>query len=103
VFLHLKGLSAKAKDVHPEFIQVLGSDGIAYSTVTTWIRSDGILQNEPEAEDRAKDQPFSISDNAILEALEMMPFASIRQIATMAFIPPTTVLRRLTKRLHFAR
>jgi hypothetical protein len=59
------------------------------------------LQNEPETEDRTEDQGFSITDNAILEALEMMPFASIRQIAKMAFIPPTTVFRRLTKSLHF--
>jgi hypothetical protein len=59
------------------------------------------LQNEPEAEDRAEDQDFSIIDNAILEALEMTPFASIRQIANMIFIPPTTRFRRLTKSLHF--
>jgi len=59
------------------------------------------LQNEPEAENRAEDQGFSITDNAILEALEMMPFASIRQIAKMTIIPPTTVFRRLTKSLHF--
>jgi hypothetical protein len=36
VFLHLKELSAKAKakDVHTELEQILGSDPIAYSTVT---------------------------------------------------------------------
>jgi hypothetical protein len=44
------------------------------------------LQNEPEAGDRAEDQDFSITDSAILEAPEMMPFASIRQIAQMNFI-----------------
>jgi hypothetical protein len=60
-----------------------------------------ILQNEPEAEDRAEDQGFSITDNIILELLEMMPFASIRQIAEMTFILPTTGFRRLTKSLHF--
>jgi hypothetical protein len=56
---------------------------------------------KPEAEDRAEDQDFSITDNAILEALEMMPFASIRQIAKMICIPPTTEFRLLTKSLHF--
>jgi hypothetical protein len=61
-----------------------------------------ILQIEPEAEDRAEDQGFSITDNAILEALEMMPFRFVRQIAKMTFIPPTTAFRRLTKSLHFA-
>jgi hypothetical protein len=58
-------------------------------------------QNAREAEDREEDQDFSIAHNAILEALEMMSFASIRQIVKTTFIPPTTVFRRLTKSLHF--
>jgi hypothetical protein len=37
VFLHLKGLSAKAKDVHTELLQVVGPDAIAYSTVRKYI------------------------------------------------------------------
>jgi hypothetical protein len=44
LFLHLKGLSAKAKHVHSELVQVLRSDAIAYSTVTKNIRNDAILQ-----------------------------------------------------------
>jgi hypothetical protein len=101
VFFHLKGLSAKAKDAHTELVEVFGSDSIAYSTVTKDIWNDVLSQDEPEAEDRAEDQGFSITDNAILEAFEMMPFASIRQIAKMTFIPPTTIFRRLTKSFHF--
>jgi hypothetical protein len=101
VFLHLTRLSAKAKDVHTELVQVLGSDAIAYLTVTKDIQKDVILQNEPEAEDRAEDHAFSITDNAILEALEMVPFPSIRQIAKMTSIRSTTGFRRLTKSLHF--
>jgi hypothetical protein len=65
------------------------------------MRNDLILQNEEEAEDRAEDQGFSITDNAILEAPEMMPFVAIRQIAKMTFILPTTGFRRLKKSLHF--
>jgi hypothetical protein len=34
VFVHLKRLSAKAKDVHTELGWVVGSDAIACSTVT---------------------------------------------------------------------
>jgi DNA-binding MurR/RpiR family transcriptional regulator len=57
------------------------------------------LQNEsePESEDKAEDQDFSITDNAILEALEMMPFASIRQIAQLIIVPLATIVRRWTK------
>jgi hypothetical protein len=78
MFLHLKVLSAKAKDVHTKFVHVLESDAIAYSTVTNYLGNNVILQNEPEAEDRVENQSFPITDNAILDALEMMPFASIR-------------------------
>jgi hypothetical protein len=93
----MKRLSAKAKDVHTEFVQVLGSDAIAYSTVTKYIQNDSILENEPDAED----QGFLITDSAVLEALGMMPLVSIHQIAKITFIPSTTVFRRLMKSLHF--
>jgi hypothetical protein len=73
VFVHLKGLSAKAKTLHTELVQVIECDAIAYSTVTKHIRNDIILQNELEAEDRAEDQDFSIPENTILEPYEMMP------------------------------
>jgi hypothetical protein len=62
-----------------------------------WTRS---RNQKPRIEDRAEDQGFSIPNNAILEAFEMIPFASIRQSAKMIFIPPTTGSRRLTKSLH---
>jgi hypothetical protein len=59
--------------------------------VTTHIRNDAILQNEPEIEDRVEVQDFLITDNAILDAFEMSSFASIRQIAKITSIPPTTI------------
>jgi hypothetical protein len=71
--------------------------------VAKYRRNDAILQNEPKAEDRAEDQAFSITNNVILEALEIMPFAYIRQIAKMTFISPGTRFRPLTKLLHFAK
>jgi hypothetical protein len=90
-----------AKDIHTEVEQVIRSDAIAYSTVTKHIRNDAVLENEREAKNRAENQGFSITDNVILETLEMMPFASIRQIVKMTIIPPTTVFPRSTKSLDF--
>jgi hypothetical protein len=55
-FLHLKGLSVSTKDVHIELVQVLESNATAYSTLTEYVRKDVILQNEPEAEDRAENK-----------------------------------------------
>jgi hypothetical protein len=59
------------------------------------------IANETEAEDRAEDQSSSIADKAILEALEMMRFLSIRQIAKMTFTLPPAVLHLMRKSLHF--
>jgi hypothetical protein len=101
VFLHLEGLSAQTKDVQTELVQVLESDVIAYSAVIKYRRNNVILENEPEAEERAENQGSSMTDKAILEAFEMILFASIRQIAKMAIILPATVFRRFTKSLHF--
>jgi hypothetical protein len=92
VFLDLKGLLAKAKDLYTFLVQILGSDAIPSSTVTTYALNDIALQNEPEAKDRAEDQSFSITNNAILKALEMMLFASVRQIAKITLIIPATGL-----------
>jgi hypothetical protein len=97
VFLHLKRLSAKVKDVHTDLVQVLGPDAIRYSAMSKYVSNDVILQNEPEAGDRAEDENFSITDNAILEAFEIMPFASILRIAKMTFILPTTGFRRFDR------
>jgi hypothetical protein len=104
VVFHMKGLSAN--DVHTELGKVLGSDDddvIADSIVTRHRQNDVISQNEPEpeADDRAEDQGFSITDNAILEAFERMPFLSIHQINKMTFMPLTTGFHRLTKSLPF--
>jgi hypothetical protein len=63
--------------------------------------NDFVLQNEPEAEDQAEDQDFSIADHEILKGPEMVLFASICQIAKMTFIPPLTLFRRLAKSLDF--
>jgi hypothetical protein len=65
------------------------------------MRNNVILENEVEADDKTEDQGFSITDNAMMEILEMMPLASIREIAKMTFIPPITGFRHLTKSLHF--
>jgi hypothetical protein len=93
----VQGLSVKVKYVHTEFAQALESDAITYLIVTKNTWNDLILQNEQEAEDRGEDQGFSITDNAILEALERIRFASIHPIAKMLFIPHSNVFSSLTK------
>jgi hypothetical protein len=56
VFLHLKGLSAKAKDIRIELVQVLASHAMAYSTMTKLLQNDVILQRnkKPRRERKIK-------------------------------------------------
>jgi hypothetical protein len=70
MFLDPNEPSAKAKDIHTELAELLGSHAFAYSMVTKHMRNRGLLQNEPKVEDRAEDQSLSMTDNAILEALK---------------------------------
>jgi hypothetical protein len=54
-----------------------------------------------QTEERHSDPPPDVVDNAILEALDQTPFASIRKLAKATCIPRTTVWRRLTESLGF--
>jgi hypothetical protein len=75
LYLNKKGLSAKA--IHDELVQVLGSDAIAYSTVTSCLcPSHWRAQNE----EQHSDPPPDVIDNAILQAFHQNPFAFVREL-----------------------
>jgi hypothetical protein len=58
-------------DSDDELVKVLGSDAIAYSTVTFYLRaSHWRAQNE----EQYSDAPPDIIDNTILQALNQTPF-----------------------------
>jgi hypothetical protein len=71
-----KGLSAQA--IHDELVQVLGSDVIAYSTVTSHF---GASRWRAQNEEQHSDPPPDAIDKAILQAVNHTPFASIRELA----------------------
>ena len=99
LFLEMKGLSARA--IHNELIAVLGSEAVAYSTVTKYLR----LRKHPNdfAEtvfiESIKEENFI--DQAITLALNEEPFASIRQIARKTLLPRSTIFRHLTLSMGF--
>jgi hypothetical protein len=96
LYLNRKGFSAKV--IHDELVQVICSDAIAYSTVTSYMRaSHWIAQNE----EQHSDSPPDVIDNAILQALIQIPFASMRELAKSTYISRATVRRRLTGSLRF--
>jgi hypothetical protein len=96
LYLNRKGLSAQA--IHDELVQVLGSDVIAYSTVTSYLdASRWRAQNE----EQHSDPPPNVIDMAILQALNKTLFASVRELSKYMCISRATVWRRLTGSLGF--
>jgi hypothetical protein len=76
LYLNRKGLSAQA--IHDERVQTLGSDIIAYSMVTFYLgASRWRIQND----EKHSDPPPDVIDNAILQALNQIQFASVWELA----------------------
>lgn len=99
VFLHKKGLSSE--QVHSELVQVLGTEAVAYSTVTKYIRSSSFKAIRDESISEDSDDETNLIDDAILQALEDEPFASVRRIASKTYLPKSTVYRHLVSSLQY--
>jgi hypothetical protein len=99
LYLNRKGLMARV--IHDDLVAMLGEEAIAYSTVTKYLCE---AQTRP---DDATPLPEEISthiddsDEAILGALEELPFSSVRQLSDATNLPKTTVFRRLSENLGF--
>jgi transcriptional regulator of acetoin/glycerol metabolism len=91
LFLSMKGLSIK--DIHDEFVIVLGSDAIDYSMVTKYLRHTRI---PPIPMETIQKPSNTITDDAILDTLQQQPFSSVMELAKFTCIPRSTVYRHLT-------
>jgi hypothetical protein len=96
LYLNRNGLSAQ--EIHDEIVQVLGSDVIAYSTVTSYLR---VSRWSTHNNEQHSDPLLDVVDNAILQVLNQTPFASVRELAKSMCISCATVWRRLTGSLGF--
>jgi hypothetical protein len=76
LYLNRKGLSVHA--IRDELVSVLGSDTVAYSMVSFYLRSSHWTA---ENEEQHSDPPPDDIDNAILQARDQTPFASVRELA----------------------
>jgi hypothetical protein len=98
LFLALKRLSVRA--VYNKRTDVLGADGIAFSTVTKYLHQSqftSILVDPPPPEEPAT----IVIDQAIFDALKHYPFSSIQELDRLICIPTTTVHRHLPQSLDF--
>jgi hypothetical protein len=75
LYLNRKGLSDHA--IHDEFVQVLGSDAVAYSTVTSYLRAS---RWRAQNEEQHSDPPPDVVDNASAQVLNQTPFPSVHEL-----------------------
>jgi hypothetical protein len=97
LYLNKKGLAAV--EIHTEINHVFGEGTVRYSTVTRYLCKQGFADSSTLLpEDRETHGPDAI-DNAILQALDEQPFASLRQIAMRILVPMSTVRYRLVTKM----
>jgi hypothetical protein len=99
LFLAIKGLSVIA--IHRVLIDVLGSDAIPYSISAIYLRSASVSVKRAGSDERASDPGRNLTDDQILHALEISPFASVRQIDQTALFPKTTGHQHLMESPNF--
>jgi hypothetical protein len=96
LFLAMKSLSAR--DIHNELVAVLGFDAVGDSTVTKYLRQSRL---PPIILYMLEPPTTTVTDDAILNALQQQSFSSVRELAKLTCIPRSPVHRRLTRRLGF--
>jgi hypothetical protein len=98
IYLYLNRKRLSAQIIHDELVQIVWFDIIVYSTVTSYL---GASRWRAQNEEQHSDPPPDVIDKAILQALNQIPFASVRELAKSMCISRITVWWRLTGSLGF--
>jgi hypothetical protein len=90
-YLSLRWISAR--EIHDDIIATLGPDVVSYSSVARHIREAQFPSSKPKPHPADVQRDLADSDQAILAALEDIPFTSVRQLSRLIHLPSTTVYR----------
>jgi hypothetical protein len=88
-FLAMKRLSETA--IEAQINNVLGPGTVAYSTVTRYLRKRSFAGPSERPHQVPEIEGADSIDEAILQAFNEAPFASLRQLAKRILIPMTTI------------
>jgi hypothetical protein len=99
VFFAMKSLSATA--IQAEINNVLGPGTVAYSTVTNYLRKRSFAGPSERPSHVPEIEGADSIDQAILQALDEAPFASLRQLAKRILIPMTIIRYHLVNRMGY--
>jgi hypothetical protein len=88
-------VKAYQKMTQRPIVATLGPDAVSYNSVTRYLREARFSLSKPESHPAEVQRDLDDSDQAILTALEDIPFASVRQLSRLIYLPSTTVYRPL--------
>jgi DNA-binding transcriptional ArsR family regulator len=94
-------LYLKAREIHSDLAATLGTKVPDYSAVTRLLREVQLDQFSETAVDFIEDVDVDEIDGAILSALEVQPFCSVRDIARLIHLAHSTVHWHLARSLGF--
>jgi hypothetical protein len=101
IVLYLKANGMNAMEIHSDLVATLGMKVFGYSTVTRWLREAQLDQFSETAVDFTTDAEIDEIDEAILSALEVQLFRSVRDIARLIRLARFIVHGHLTLSLSF--
>jgi hypothetical protein len=101
IVLYLKAKGMNASEIQSDLVDTLGTKVAGYSSVTRWLREAEPNQFSETAVDFAEDAEVDEIDQAILSALEVQPFGSVRDSARLLRLARSTVDWHLTRSLGF--
>jgi hypothetical protein len=77
--LRLKGMNGR--EIDDDLVTTLPDDAPAHSTTTFWLRQEPLPRLSDPGHDSTHDPQVNETDQAILSALKIQPFGSVRDIA----------------------
>jgi hypothetical protein len=101
LYLRMKGVALDA--IRDDLVRTLGTDAVAYSTVTKYARSAQFSGRKETSPREAPDVERNPADEAILTAPAefLFPFLSVRELSRRICLPRSTVHRHLTQSFRF--
>jgi hypothetical protein len=101
IVLYLRLKDMNGREISDDLLTTLPDDAPAYSPVTLWLRQERLPRFSESDDDLTDDPQVDETDQAILSALTIQPFGSVRDIARLMYPSCSTVHLHLTRSLGF--
>jgi hypothetical protein len=90
VAAHLDDKRLSARAFHNDIVATLGSNIVGYDTVARYLREEKFILSTEEASDPDDRKPIGDADEIIWSTLNESPFAFVRQLSRLTYLPPKT-------------